>query len=177
MEAVKSLECNREELPGVGGSERSEGGDGNWGGHPRPGDSESTGAGCPITGAEPGSGRPAAMASEAAIVLLDPAGNITVGERRAATSSMFVREERPVSAPVASPTLGAEANAFDTVRALQHKLYRAAKADPGRRFHALYDKVHRRDVLWRAWVQVWRNTTAAHQASTGPLSPTLSATG
>jgi RNA-directed DNA polymerase len=40
---------------------------------------------------------------------------------------------------------------------LQRKLYRAAKADPGRRFHALYDKVHRRDVLERAWVQVWRN--------------------
>jgi hypothetical protein len=31
-----------------------------------------------------------------------------------------------------------------------------AKADPGRRFHALYGKVHRRDVLERAWVQVWR---------------------
>jgi RNA-directed DNA polymerase len=37
---------------------------------------------------------------------------------------------------------------------LQHALYRAAKADPGRRFHALYDKVRRRDVLWRAWVMV-----------------------
>ena len=28
--------------------------------------------------------------------------------------------------------------------------YRSAKADPGRRFHALRDKVYRRDVLWRA---------------------------
>jgi RNA-directed DNA polymerase len=36
-------------------------------------------------------------------------------------------------------------------------LYRAAKADPGRRFHTLMDKVLRRDVLWRAWVAVRRN--------------------
>jgi group II intron reverse transcriptase/maturase len=48
----------------------------------------------------------------------------------------------------------------DSVRALQHALYRAAKADPGRRFHALHDKVFRRDVLWRAWVMVRRNNGA-----------------
>jgi len=48
----------------------------------------------------------------------------------------------------------------DPVRALQHTLYRAAKADPGRRFHALRDKVFRRDVLWRAWVAVHRNDGA-----------------
>jgi group II intron reverse transcriptase/maturase len=46
------------------------------------------------------------------------------------------------------------------VRALQHVLYRSAKADPGRRFHALRDKVYRRDVLWRAWVAVRRNDGA-----------------
>jgi RNA-directed DNA polymerase len=46
------------------------------------------------------------------------------------------------------------------VRALQHTLYRAAKADPGRRFHALWDKVWRRDVLWRAWVAVRVNDGA-----------------
>jgi group II intron reverse transcriptase/maturase len=44
---------------------------------------------------------------------------------------------------------------------LQHVLYRAAKADPERRFHALFDKVHRRDVLDRAWEDVRRNRGAA----------------
>jgi group II intron reverse transcriptase/maturase len=44
---------------------------------------------------------------------------------------------------------------------LQHALYRAAKADPTRRFHALFDKVYRSDVLDRAWEQVRRNRGAA----------------
>jgi RNA-directed DNA polymerase len=49
----------------------------------------------------------------------------------------------------------------DPVRALQHALYRAAKADSGRRFHALWDKVYRRDVLWRAWIAVRANEGAS----------------
>jgi RNA-directed DNA polymerase len=49
----------------------------------------------------------------------------------------------------------------DKVRDLQRTLYRAAKADPGRRFHALYDKVYRRDVLERAWGSVRANRGAA----------------
>src|SRR3954467_12639734 len=60
---------------------------------------------------------------------------------------------------MASPT--AEGfDVMDPVRALQHALYRAAKADPQRRFHALRDKIYRRDVLWRAWVAVRRNNGA-----------------
>jgi RNA-directed DNA polymerase len=49
----------------------------------------------------------------------------------------------------------------DKVRELKRTLYRAAKADPERRFHALYDKVHRRDVLERAWESVRANRGAA----------------
>jgi group II intron reverse transcriptase/maturase len=48
----------------------------------------------------------------------------------------------------------------DKVRALQRVLYRSAKQDPHRRFHALYDKVARSDVLWRAWVEVAKNQGA-----------------
>ena len=48
----------------------------------------------------------------------------------------------------------------DRVRALQHALYRAAKADPNRRFHALQDKVYREDVLWRARAKVRANKGA-----------------
>jgi group II intron reverse transcriptase/maturase len=49
----------------------------------------------------------------------------------------------------------------DKVRDLQRTLYRVAKDDPERRFHALYDKVSRRDVLERAWDQVRRNRGVA----------------
>lgn len=64
-----------------------------------------------------------------------------------------------MSASLASPAVRGSAP-LDQVRALQHALYRTAKADPGRRFHALWDKVLRRDVLARAWFQVRRNDGA-----------------
>jgi group II intron reverse transcriptase/maturase len=56
----------------------------------------------------------------------------------------------------------AEANhPTDKVRHLQVQLYLAAKRSPQRRFHALYDRIARRDVLRRAWEQVRRNRGAA----------------
>lgn len=48
----------------------------------------------------------------------------------------------------------------DRVRALQRVLYRSAKQSPDRRFHALYDKVARSDVLERAWGEVRANRGA-----------------
>jgi group II intron reverse transcriptase/maturase len=49
----------------------------------------------------------------------------------------------------------------DKARELQRTLYRAAKASPTRRFHALYDKVSGEDVLARAWQEVKANAGAA----------------
>jgi RNA-directed DNA polymerase len=58
---------------------------------------------------------------------------------------------------MANDTLRDAAIELDPVASLQRKLYRAAKQSRSRRFHALFDKVHRRDFLWRAWVEVARN--------------------
>jgi Group II intron, maturase-specific domain len=47
------------------------------------------------------------------------------------------------------------------VRELQGRLWAAARQFPGRRFHALYDRVHRGEVLWEAWCRVRENRGAA----------------
>ncbi|OBI14223.1 group II intron reverse transcriptase/maturase [Mycobacterium sp. E2327] len=47
------------------------------------------------------------------------------------------------------------------VRQLQRALWAAAKQSSGRRFHALYDRIHRGDVLWEAWERVRTNRGAA----------------
>lgn len=62
--------------------------------------------------------------SHAVVVLIGPRDNTTCG----ATSTLAA--------------IGGE-----RVRALQHDLYRTAKADPNRGLHALQDKVYRGGVL------------------------------
>jgi RNA-directed DNA polymerase len=64
-------------------------------------------------------------------------------------------QSRPVDAEVRlRPNLG-------RVRELQRKLWAAAKQSSGRRFHALYDRVCRDDVLVEAWERVKANRGAA----------------
>jgi RNA-directed DNA polymerase len=53
-----------------------------------------------------------------------------------------------------------QADGLDPVRALQRVLYRCAKQDRERRFHAVLDKVARSDVMWRAWADVAANRGA-----------------
>src|SRR5256885_67556 len=50
---------------------------------------------------------------------------------------------------------------IDKVLRLQSRLREAAKRHMGRRFHALYDRIWRSDVLWEAWRRVKRNKGAA----------------
>lgn len=52
-------------------------------------------------------------------------------------------------------------NPDDKVRELQRKLFIAAKRHHGRRFHALFDRILRGDVLREAWRRVRRNRGAA----------------
>lgn len=49
----------------------------------------------------------------------------------------------------------------DKVRQLRNRLWMAAKRHPGRRFHALYDRIYRSDILWTAWKAVKANKGAA----------------
>jgi len=48
-------------------------------------------------------------------------------------------------------------NTIDKVRELQRKLYLSAKTNKKRKFHALYDKIYRADILLKAWKQVKAN--------------------
>ena len=64
------------------------------------------------------------------------------------------KEIRPVSVQATNPPK-------DKTTELQSKLYQAAKRDPERRFHALYDKLYLGYVLQAAWEQVRKNRGAA----------------
>lgn len=52
-------------------------------------------------------------------------------------------------------------NAREKARQLQRTLYLAAKEKPTRRFHALYDKIHREDIMTYAWNRVKANKGSA----------------
>src|ERR1700693_292119 len=52
-------------------------------------------------------------------------------------------------------------NPNEKVRQLQRRLWVCAKSSKTRRFHALYDRIYRSDVLWEAWKRVRSNKGTA----------------
>lgn len=55
-------------------------------------------------------------------------------------------------------TVGRESELFIVPKMIQTtKLYLSAKGNKKRRYHALYDKVYRKDILWEVWKQVKAN--------------------
>ena len=74
-------------------------------------------------------------------------------EGRGKREGMVGRSSRSNSPRERKPT--------DKVRQLQRRLWAAAKRSPERRFHALYDRVFRSDILREAWKRVKRNKGAA----------------
>jgi RNA-directed DNA polymerase len=52
-------------------------------------------------------------------------------------------------------------NPTEKVRQLQRRLWVCAKSSKTRRFHALYDRIYRSDVLWEGWKRVRSNKGAA----------------
>src|SRR5215211_284446 len=86
--------------------------------------------------------------------------NTTRPEGRAPASSTRDASRRgSVSARMRARST-AKADGLDRSRALQRVLYRSAKQQPRRRFHALFDKVARGDILERAWEEVRSNRGA-----------------
>lgn len=70
--------------------------------------------------------------------------NTTFGREGALLCSCFLRRYESVNAHrLTTPK--------ENVQQLQEKLGHAAKENKKRRFHALYDKVYRLDILWEAW--------------------------
>jgi len=94
---------------------------------------------------------PSIPAQQNAGVGKDPYGD--QAERGATREGMAGHKDRSTY-PVRPPS---DAKA----RHLQRRLWAAAKRSPERRFHALYDRIHRDDVLWVAWWRVRRKRGAA----------------
>ncbi len=97
--------------------------------------------------------------SEESIVL--PTSGETQEEERGSASVAFEEEGTCEGMPSGLRAWRSNNPLRVKVRRLQDKLFMAAKAAPVRRFHALFDRIYRGDVLWEAWESVRRNKGAA----------------
>src|SRR6266540_4169228 len=99
--------------------------------------------------------------SEGAVVPTKAATNNATGGKRPWGEGAVGGGKREGMAGETGPNFPRGRKSMDKVRELQRRLWAVAKRQPGRRFHALYDRVCRGDVLREAWKRVKRNRGAA----------------
>ncbi|HYT72432.1 MAG TPA: group II intron reverse transcriptase/maturase [Gemmatimonadales bacterium] len=95
--------------------------------------------------------------SEGAVVPAMAATNNAVGGKRPWGEGAVGGGKREGMAGKTGPNYPRGRKPADKVRELQRRLWSVAKRQPERRFHALYDRVCRGDVLREAWKRVKRN--------------------
>lgn len=93
--------------------------------------------------------------SEGNVVLkMGTTNNVSGGKVPCGESAGRGGKREGMSGRGAGPTSPAGNQPVDKVRQLQRRLWKVAKRQPERRFHALYDRICRGDVLWEAWKRV-----------------------
>ena len=105
--------------------------------------------------------RTAQRTSEGVVVPRIVATNNATGGKGPCGGQVEGASTRKGMAGVSGPNSPHRRPPMDNVRQLQRRLWVAAKRSPERRFHALLDRIYRRDVLWEAWRRVKRNRGAA----------------
>ena len=99
--------------------------------------------------------------SEGTVVVAMAATNNAVGAKGPCGGHVDGAGKREGMAAKSGPNDPGGRRPLDKVRQLQRRLCAAAKRQPGRRFHALYDHIGRSDVLTEAWRRVRSNKGAA----------------
>jgi len=112
---------------------------------------ESDGAVVPGGGSRPSAGKGPGFGHASGVGTRQGMAGIARLNHPGRPEPVVLLDVKPVIGPVS----------FGNVRGLQRKLWAAARQSGGRRFHALYDRVHRSDVLWEAWERVKANRGAA----------------
>jgi RNA-directed DNA polymerase len=99
--------------------------------------------------------------SEGVVVPSMAVTNNAVGGKEPCSGCVGEAGKREGMAASSGPNSPDGQKPIDKVRRLQRRLWAAAKRSPERRFHALYDRICRRDILQEAWRRVRRNKGAA----------------
>jgi RNA-directed DNA polymerase len=154
--ALQSGDVRARELGGVGGAARGHGDERNTRGPSARSSSRHRGSYKPSAKASA-----AQRESEGTVVVRRPATNNAGGAKGPCGGKVGRASTREGMTGSTGSNHPDGRESLDKVRQLQRRLWSAAKRQPGRRFHALMDRIYRRDVLWEAWKRVQQNRGAA----------------